>query len=96
MEKYLYDAQELKYEIEVLKGTIKNDDEQIIFLQDKLHRRNMQIKDLKAQINSNISAKTNLHSRIDVLEKIVKDNNLWETYCLACDNNRYDLKDLAR
>lgn len=55
---------------------------------DKLSRRNMQIKDLKIQVNSNITAKDNLHSRIDVLEKIVKDNNLWETYCIACDNNR--------
>lgn len=57
-------------------------------LKDKLSRRNMQIKDLKALTTSNYAEKDNLHSRIDVLEKIVKDNNLWQVYCITCDNNR--------
>ena len=48
----------------------------------------IRIKDLKAQIKSHIQEKANLHSRIDVLEKIVKENNLWDSYCVACDNNK--------
>ena len=46
------------------------------------------IKELKDYIKSLIKEKSNLHSRIDVLEKIVKENNLWEKYCVACDNNK--------
>jgi len=60
----------------------------ILSLQDKIFNYNIQIKDLKAQINTHIYNKDNLHSRIDVLEKIVKENGLWEQYCVACDNNK--------
>ena len=38
------------YELEVLSGNLKNDDEEIKFLKDKLHRRNMMIANLKKPI----------------------------------------------
>lgn len=68
---------------------IGNDEGEVIeALQSDVVKKNLRIEDLLEQIDCNIQAKANLHSRIDVLEKIVRENNLWEKYCVACDNNK--------
>ena len=65
---------------------VNNRNERIINLQNRVLKYIIQVEDLKSQIKSNIFAKNNLHLRIDTLEKIVKENNLWKNYCIACDN----------
>ncbi|MCK4578014.1 MAG: hypothetical protein KAU50_04445 [Candidatus Marinimicrobia bacterium] len=77
-------ANDLLDEVFTLKEIEGERDEEIKDLNQKITRRNKQIKDLKEENQSNLQANVELHARINLLEDIVKTAGLWNYYCEGC------------